>query len=524
MTQPYESAAEITALFQRMEVPLAVSDTKEKGKHVIATADLKDDSTAPNEDGSKKFGLKHRGGGKLVPSFDLFEESALVSWPTSELIATVAENKKALFKELQKDNNKNNTTPYFQHALVGSSNWSLKLLYADEKGDGSMYPTTTVPSNLFDKMKPVAPTTTTTTSTIAFTYADETEQQQDINVAAILGAGGALDSLRMFHANLEQDAGESYPTSVESVARCVAKAVSTFVQLFLRFSQSAPVVPANGDFTLVDKLFEASVRGYNRLVEPPKHSTFEAHIKPAEWSQEVRATLQPNVELLLTALNNAITSTNGKNNSAFTIINGELRLSSDAVSQDAEATSATPEWVSRVVGGWLSDETLTSLLGQITLNAQALVAVAPEEEKAGGGASVLTSSSDDGEECVFVTKSNVHKRLPIYGAGLYTLQSNFNHSCQPNAYVATPMPCGLGGHDIIVRAFADASTEEGGTTTPTTVCKSGDELCITYIPELYLHCEGAAKRRERLSSYFFQCACPKCKADDMKEEAAQKQK
>eukprot|EP00658_Telonema_sp_P-2_P034879 TRINITY_DN25436_c0_g1_i1.p1 TRINITY_DN25436_c0_g1~~TRINITY_DN25436_c0_g1_i1.p1 ORF type:complete len:190 (+),score=48.17 TRINITY_DN25436_c0_g1_i1:158-727(+) len=177
--------------------------------------------------------------------------------------------------------------------------------------------------------------------------------------------------------------------------------------------------------------------------------------------------------------------------------------------------------VTRVVGGWLSDETLASLLGQITLNAQALVAVAEEEGGAGAPVVLTSSSSDDGEECVFVTRSNVHKRLPIYGAGLYTLQSNFNHSCQPNAYVATPMPCGLGGHDIIVRAFSDISGEGGKAPI---VCKSGDELCITYIPELYLHCEGAAKRRERLSSYFFQCACPKCKADDAKEEATMKQK
>jgi len=516
MTQPYESAAEITALFQRMGVPLAVSDTKEKGKHVIATADLKDDSTTPNEDGSKKFGLKYRGGGKLVPSFDLFEESALVSWPTSELIATVAENKKALVAahKQAKDGNTGSgatTTSSFQHALIGSSNWSLKLLYADEKGDSTMYPTTTVPANLFNCMKQEASSGAAASSTpsVVFTYADETEQLQDVNVAAILGAGGALDSLRMFHANLEHEAGESYPTSVESVARCVAKAVSTFVQLFIRFSQSAPVVPTNGDYTLVDKLFEASVRGYNRLVEPPKHSTFETHIKPAEWSREVRVTLQSNVELLLTALNNVVTAS--KNNSPFTVTNGELHLSPDAVSQDA-----SPEWVSRVVGGWLSDETLSSLLGQITLNAQALVAVAPEEQV--GATMLTTSSTEDGEECVFVTRSNVHKRLPMYGAGLYTLQSNFNHSCQPNAYVATPMPCGLGGHDIIVRAFSDAT--DG---TPV-VCKSGDELCITYIPELYLHCEGAAKRRERLSSYFFRCACPKCKADDIKEEAAQKQK
>eukprot|EP00658_Telonema_sp_P-2_P034880 TRINITY_DN25436_c0_g1_i2.p1 TRINITY_DN25436_c0_g1~~TRINITY_DN25436_c0_g1_i2.p1 ORF type:complete len:156 (+),score=45.24 TRINITY_DN25436_c0_g1_i2:158-625(+) len=116
--------------------------------------------------------------------------------------------------------------------------------------------------------------------------------------------------------------------------------------------------------------------------------------------------------------------------------------------------------VTRVVGGWLSDETLASLLGQITLNAQALVAVAEEEGGAGAPVVLTSSSSDDGEECVFVTRSNVHKRLPIYGAGLYTLQSNFNHSCQPNAYVATPMPCGLGGHDIIAVSYTHLRAHE----------------------------------------------------------------
>ena len=506
MSQPYESAAEITAIFKRMGVPLEVRDTQEKGKHVVATADMKDDSTLPNDDGTKKFNLKYRGDGEPVPSFDLFEESALVSWPTSDLINAIAENRKLV------SGNKQSGDARRPRYLVDASNWSLKLLYAKDDDSSSTFPSTTVPSNLFDVLPgETASGTGSSQSATVFYYADETEQQRDVHVAAILGANGAASSLRQFHAELELRTKESIPTSVESIARCVAKAVGAFAQLFLRLSQSGPVVSASGqDFAVVDQLFEASVRGYNRLIEPPLSFDFEAFIKPAEWSQMVRSALRANIEGLLLALHTSCRD--GGSGPAIIIEGGVMRLARDAVPK-SEADRVLPPWITRVVSGWLSEETLISLLGQITLNAQALVAVAPES-----GVAAVTNPIEDGNAAVpsLVTMDNVHKRVPIFGAGLFTLQSNFNHSCAPNACVSSPAPQGLGGHDIIVRAYTNAPAidSSGNCDAPVTVCKAGEELCITYIPELYLACEGFAKRRERLSAYFFQCACPKCTEEE----------
>merc|ERR1711916_382638 len=84
---------------------------------------------------------------------------------------------------------------------------------------------------------------------------------------------------------------------------------------------------------------------------------------------------------------------------------------------------------------------------------------------------------------------------PVEAAGVFTIQSCFNHSCIPNARIST-----TGCADISLELLSDVA--------------EGDEITISYLPQLVLELEPFHKRRERLRSYFFTCGCPKCAEEE----------
>lgn len=98
-------------------------------------------------------------------------------------------------------------------------------------------------------------------------------------------------------------------------------------------------------------------------------------------------------------------------------------------------------------------------------------------------------------EVVHAADGNAGKNVKVQlGAGIFTLQSCFNHSCDPNAYVSY-----TGTHEIAVVAKRDISP--------------GEEVTITYIPDLFLVVEDASARRKRLAQYYFVCECARCVAE-----------
>jgi hypothetical protein len=232
---------------------------------------------------------------------------------------------------------------------------------------------------------------------------------------------GAEAGLRAFHMQLPRDAGDEAlpPISVEALARCAATLAVRYRRVA---AQNAGVPPA--------ELFPHATRAFDRFVEPP-HGSFDEIDAPA-WCAVVRAALAAAV------------------------------LAAVGAQEVADAL--------------LSDATLLTLLGQMTVNAQALNLALPAAE---------------GRPATTVSR----------GAGMFTLHSCFNHSCDPNVAVSFGVDSEIG-----VVALRDIA--------------AGEELCITYIAQVYLALEPAAKRRERLRPYFFVCQCAKCAAEDAAAAAA----
>ena len=226
------------------------------------------------------------------------------------------------------------------------------------------------------------------------------------------------------------------PITVEALARCVAWIAARY----LRTSASNPTAT-------VPEVFAAATAPFNRFVQPPDDATLEG-IDPAVWFARLRRVLRPAVE----------------------------KGGQDGRRLPGEAIDAL-----------FTDATLTTLLGQLALNSQALniqsshAAAAPPEPLA-------PAEQQD-------TAIDAHPSVPpscvSAGAGLFTLQSCFNHSCRPNCFVRF-------GRDSEVALV---------TKRPVRV---GEQLTITYINELYLALENVTQRRDRLAPYMFECACERC--------------
>jgi hypothetical protein len=229
---------------------------------------------------------------------------------------------------------------------------------------------------------------------------------------------GHLRRFREFHTSLAAQAEDLPPISVESMARCVAVMAAKFSSLKRQHPEGSDA-----------ELFEYAAHSFNRLLEPPLSAEFD-DADPAAWSGVVRTALR-------------------------------AKLLAEVGAQVTE--------------GVLSDETLRTLLGELSINAQGLF-IKPRPELADAATNVEA-------------------------AALFTLQSCFNHSCVPNARVTY-------GHDFDIAVEVTQDLAEG------------QQIFISYLPALVVELESVAKRRERLRPYFFVCGCPRCDAEEKAEKAA----
>jgi SET and MYND domain-containing protein 5 len=89
--------------------------------------------------------------------------------------------------------------------------------------------------------------------------------------------------------------------------------------------------------------------------------------------------------------------------------------------------------------------------------------------------------------------------LNAEGAGLYSLQSKINHSCEPNAEIKFP-------HSNHVLAV-----------TATKPIAAGEEVSISYLSECDLERSRHSRQKTLKENYLFVCECPLCcrqQADD----------
>ena len=254
---------------------------------------------------------------------------------------------------------------------------------------------------------------------------------------------GAEGSLREFHAAeskrmslCDEDDDDVVPISVESVARCVAQVASRFVKAVEKqHLQDALSEGSDNSSVILRAVFDAAVKPLNRFVEPPagtKFDGFDVH----QWCDVVKKTMQPQL----------------------------LRVLTERCSASNSSTSSPPKWVVDVVDGLTSFATLNTILGQLSINSQAI--------------NVVVGLTSSGEEDI----------AAAVGAGLYTLQSAFNHSCLPNAEVIQINQT----HEIAIRAIKDIP--------------SGSDVTISYLPPKLPY----GTRLKKLAAYFFQCSCAQC--------------
>ena len=379
-----EAATELSTFFARMEVPVVVKETPEKGKHVVAM--------------------------KAIPAgTELFEERPLVCWP----FLTVEDN------------------------LEGED---------AGRGESSRAPTISTESMLCSRCL----RDTTSLSSRVNCPACRTAHFCDEDCYS---AGEALHSilcgleisLREFHIAQERASEDgSLPISVEAVARCVASIAT-------RYLAAAEANPA----VAVSDLFATASHNINRFVEPPLNSEFDEIDAPA-WYKFVREVLAPRL--------------------------------SDMFAQRKQPVD--------VVSALLSDDTLKTILGQLTVNAQAVniaSAATTCTAESGPSANVGANGERDGEGGITTKVSQ--------GAGMYTLQSCFNHSCEPNVKIRYS-----NSNEITLYTSRDVA--------------AGEELNISYIAELFLMYEDVVQRRKRLAPYFFTCKCSKCEREVREAEAA----
>jgi hypothetical protein len=257
------------------------------------------------------------------------------------------------------------------------------------------------------------------------------------------------------------------PISVESVARCVVMVASRFIKTVVKqqLQGSLSTDTSNKACGMLHRIiFDAAVKPLNRLVEPPLGTKF-AGFDVAEWCVVVKQALEP-------------------------------RLTAELWASCCTGTEVMPSWIAEVVEGLTSFSTLNTILGQLSINSQAInvVILLPsekdKEEMGTASASSTTANSNLQGDSDGLSRPN--EAAAMVGAGLYSLQSSFNHSCRPSAAVVHLNQT----HEIAVRALRDIA--------------EGEEVTISYLPSNL----PLAERRQKLASYFFQCECERCREEE----------
>jgi hypothetical protein len=255
-------------------------------------------------------------------------------------------------------------------------------------------------------------------------------------VAVAILTEAAESALHEFHVQERGRLNTSLPISAASVARCVASIGARMVTIMEQQHLTADLLC---DADIKRQVFGAATKFFNRLVEPPQNSEFK-DISVDAWVNVLQHELrQP---LTRTLLHPLVSSASGGSASAVQVVR-------------------------ELVDAILSHDTINTIIGQLSINSQALNVVAnlPREGPA----------------------------VVCMGGGLFTLQSNFNHSCAPNAMVsASPER----NHEIVLIANKPIA--------------KGEEVTISYI---VTEGKSVTERRDELQSYFFTCECPRCKSE-----------
>lgn len=427
MDPAVKAAEELNSIFCRLEVPCEVCVTSEAGKHVKATKNL------------------HEG-------FTLVEELPIVSWPSASLL--------------------HSGLPFCFHCLSLSTH---QLSSVVEAGAG-----------VASSSSSALPNEWTRCAQCASCFCSVECQQACARVHRLLCS--TLPELRS-----PDSATVTSGISMEALARCVAW-IAQRLSLVIgqqrlthealqadymaqqhndtksghyKSSHDVPTVMDAAHTTwsqdsLNFQLFTQVVAPFSRLISPPDSVTFDGVSLPA-WMSTVRSLLAEKcVKLLLVA-------------SAAPF--GKLELHplrfGEEDSSDSSRPPAPPStspsslyWAEALVQILFSTDTLRTLVGQMVLNAH-------------GVNDYVLPAAGAGEF-----------KWMLKGAGLYTLLSSFNHSCEPNAAVSSVDNM----HDVALK-----------TTRPV---KAGEEITITYIP--LTESTTLAERQQLLKNYFFTCRCPRC--------------
>jgi hypothetical protein len=265
--------------------------------------------------------------------------------------------------------------------------------------------------------------------------------------------GDVENALRTFHRaellriNLrESDGVIGLPITVESVGRSIATIVARMASVII--SQRITAQELLQEPTITGQLFSAATKPFNRLVEPPQGTEFE-EIDVRAWHVAVRGAMEKRIEEVLVG-------------AVIHVAKAQQAPELTALQHAREEPTDQHSMVSCIrplVAGVLSLNTVNTIIGQLSINSQAILGLVPQ--------------------------------ICIIGGAVFTLQSNFNHSCDPNTEVDNTET-----HEIRVKTCRDVAR--------------GDELTIAYIPV-----EGLSwsQRREKLRAYFFECDCSRCRRE-----------
>lgn len=467
------AAAELTAIFEALEVPIVCRDDPNKGKHLIATKPLPANTA-------------------------LFEEIPIVSWCFASrkdrfcdyCLASLAPP----LSEGAAAATNNNATAKAPHTILpcpSTESIPCPAIYCSEECIAAAKPqhaflcgAPLVAVRKFDQQF----------------YHDRCVRPLEAAQARAASADGeGKDD------DDDDEPFEELPVTLEAFARSVSSIANRYLTIAAAHPDATP-----------QQLFPLAATLFDRLVAVPDAADYSADMDTKVWFKALRSIMCPRLEQLL------------------------LQAASSSGSGNASAlskSSARKEKVKQILDALVGDATLTTMLGQLSLNSQALnlpVYAAPSTDGADQEEDSDEVISDDDNDDVAKKqnknardkddahddakqnsgdeekkpkkkKTRFEKQLarPTVAAGVFALHSALNHSCDPNAMV---VPTGK-NHEITVRLRR--------------AVQQGEELCITYISNLYLKLEDFQKRRERLRpSYLFTCVCPVC----LREEAAAAEK
>jgi len=521
-SDPAVKAAEELSLFlSSMEVPCAVVVNEAKGKHVTATA-------------------------AIAAEVELLEEVPLVSWPSADLIdiaqcSRSTQGDATAVTEVPETTSASSFLCFCFHCLA--CEWCPSTSTTNDD-DSKQFPWQHCPGCESNFCGEACVKAARTTHALLCPHLavlrgmvekeEEEEEEEERGVSDRVAAAG-----RRRCPGQTCSFGPRVITR-EALARCVA----TVVHKIRRTMHTHELTPAmlQDDFAraregadegkpaamLVAQLFHSATAPFNHLVSTADAIDFDGIDFAHAWVPALGYHLFERGKAIL--LEDVTATDDGLPLCPGVATRGSMKgVELDEAARDREAaamarfvlpTEATT-WTEEVMLGLLDPRTLHTLLGQLVLNAHAVTDLTlfltggphPRDEEKWCGEGV------PGEETPikFPSASSSSVRpFSIKGAGIYSILSAFNHSCEPNLaiYNAKVPPDGSGeaatrgtalrttNHEILLKTIKNITT--------------GEEVCLTYIP-LALH-DTVVERRAQLEGYFFKCHCPRCVREEEEEK------